>query len=431
MFKKSNALTVLSAATMALALVACGGTPSTSESASNSTSVSVEKTPIELKVWCPSEDNTVMDTIITNFKAAEATAHSTLDYTITVENVPEGDVRTELLKDPDAGADVMAMVDDGTQTLGGEAGYLYEIPTNSTYYTEATTLNSAGAVSGAKVGGKLYGFPETADNGYFLYYNSNYITAQEAGSLNAMVAKAAELSKKVYYDYNNGWYGLSYLNSNGGIIGVDAEGKQICNWNTAAGGGVAALEAMYALGANTALVANSSNGDLKTGFESGLVIATFSGTWMSADLLAVDGVKCAKLPTLTVGTKECQLSSFSGGKNVGVNKVTAHPTEAMRFAAFMTNEASQTIRFNARGIGPSNLAAAASEAVAANPALAALAAQSKFSVSQSAVLSKDANSTYWDAVGGLGTYIKGQDWGTATNAQTALDLCVAAFASQA
>ena len=76
------------------------------------------------------------------------------------------------------------------------------------------------------------------------------------------------------------------------------------------------------------------------------------------------------------------MGSFLGCKILGVNTQTAHPVEAMMLAEYLTSEEAQVRRFEVRGYGPSNIAAASSEAVAADPALSALAAQSAYAISQ-------------------------------------------------
>ena len=76
------------------------------------------------------------------------------------------------------------------------------------------------------------------------------------------------------------------------------------------------------------------------------------------------------------------MGSFLGCKIIGVNTQTQYPVEAMELAEYLTSEAAQIRRYEVRGYGPSNLNAAASEAVSADVALSALAAQSEFGVSQ-------------------------------------------------
>ena len=76
------------------------------------------------------------------------------------------------------------------------------------------------------------------------------------------------------------------------------------------------------------------------------------------------------------------MGSFGGCKTLGVNTQTADPVEAMQLAEFLTSEASQLRRFEARDYGPSNVNVAQSDAVNADPALAALAAQSNYAITQ-------------------------------------------------
>ena len=69
---------------------------------------------------------------------------------------------------------------------------------------------------------------------------------------------------------------------------------------------------------------------------------------------------------------------------VGVNPYTdsKYIGWAMLLAEYLTNEESQAARFEARGLGPANTAAASSDAVQANPAIAALAEQAAYATPQ-------------------------------------------------
>jgi arabinogalactan oligomer/maltooligosaccharide transport system substrate-binding protein len=403
--KKKVTLTILSVVGIMAGLVGCGN------------GKKVESGDVTLKVWVSAEEqDKVMSDIVDKFIAQEKIDHPKLNYTINIEALAEGDTRTELVKDPSEGADVFATTDDSCLALA-DAGQIYQIPQNSTYYTHITTLNGAGSVKGVTFGDGIYGFPETSDNGYFLYYNSSYLSDEDVTSFETILEKCAANNKTFYYDYTNGWYAVSYLNCNGGTLGYDENGT-FCNWKDTA---LAPFKAMYKLAANSALVANSDNANITSAMQGETCIAAFTGTWMYDDLSKIDGMKCAELPYLNVDGQKLHMSSFSGGKVVVVNKVTKHPTQAMRFADFMTNEESQTTRFNNRGIGPSNINVAASEAVKSSPALAALAKQSQYSISQSAALNTKANSVFWDAAGGLGNHIKAQDLADEAALKSALD----------
>ena len=65
--------------------------------------------------------------------------------------------------------------------------------------------------------------------------------------------------------------------------------------------------------------------------------------------------EAAKLPTMKIGGKDCQLSSYSGFKLVGVNPHSKNVGWAMILAEYLTSEEVQTARFEARNLGPANI----------------------------------------------------------------------------
>ena len=83
---------------------------------------------------------------------------------------------------------------------------------------------------------------------------------------------------------------------------------------------------------------------------------------------------------------------------MGVKAGSAYPEDAVKLAAWLTNEENQTKRFTDRAMGPSNKKVAESQAVRANVALAALAEQLQYSVSQNNV-----PASWWTAGEGFGT----------------------------
>ena len=84
------------------------------------------------------------------------------------------------------------------------------------------------------------------------------------------------------------------------------------------------------------------------------------------------------------------MSSFKGYKMFGVNSYSDHPGWAHKLADWLTNEENQTLRFVERSQGPSNKNAAASDEVAAVPAIAAVIEQSQYGVLQRV------GNSYWD-----------------------------------
>lgn len=331
---------------------------------------------VTLKVWGSQEDQELLGVLVENFKSANP--DTTWDISLGV--VGEPDAKARYLEDPAAAADVFAFSNDQLLDLVN-ADALYEVTRNLDAIVAA---NSAGSIESATLDGVLYGYPMTADNGYFLYYDKSVLSEEDVQTLDSILAKANEAGKKVFMDVSNGWYIASFFLGAGCTLGLDENGKQTCDFNNEAG--VAAGEAIRAFTADPAFLTGDDS--VLTGGMGDTICAGVSGTWNAAAIQEKLGENYAacKLPTFTLNGEQVQMSSFIGTKLIGVNTQTAHPVEAMMLAEFLTNEEAQQLRFEMREIGPSNSNVAASEEVQANIALAALAEQSQYGVSQKYVL---------------------------------------------
>ena len=327
---------------------------------------------VALKVWGSQEDQELLAELCEAF-AAE---HPETTYEFTYGVVGEADAKARYLEDPAAAADVFSYPDDQIIDLVN-ADALYEVTRN---HDAIVAANSVGSVNAASVGGVLYGYPMTADNGYFLYYDKSVLTEEDVQTLDGILAAAEKAGKKFNMDVANGWYLASFFLGNGCQLTLDADGKQICDFNNEKG--LAAAEAIKALCDHPAFLAGGQ--DLLQGSIGDAICAGICGTWISSAVKEKlgDNYAACKLPTFTCGGEQVQMGSFLGCKILGVNTQTAHPVEAMELAEYLTNEQSQLRRFEALGYGPSNVNVAASEAVASEPALAALAAQSAYAISQ-------------------------------------------------
>jgi len=393
---------------MALSLGACGTTTSTTDA---STTPSTEKEKVTLTVWGSQDDQEMLNQMLDSFKAA----HPEKDYTFELGVVGEPDAKTTYLGDPSAAADVFAFANDQLRDLVN-AGALYKI-TRTADVDYINSSNAQGTVDAASIDGQLYAYPETADNGYFMYYDKSVFTEDDVKSLDTMLSVADAAGKKVFMDVSNGWYIASFFLGNGGTLTIDADGKQVCNFNDA--NGVAAGEAIKAFTANQAFL-TGDDAVLTAGFADGSIVAGVSGTWTAgaiADALG-DNYAATKLPEFTAGDTQVQMGSFAGYKFVGVNSQTANPTDAMDVAAWLTNEENQVIRFQQREMGPSNIEAASSDEVQSNAALAALALQSNYATSQ-----KDVLGTYWNPAEAFGTTMEAKDY--SKSVQDLLDAMVA------
>ena len=401
--KKAIALTLAGA--MALSLAACGG--SASVAASESTAAESAATgaveDVTLTMWGAEEDQDLLRQISDKFIEENK---DKVNLTINIGVQSESECKDTVLNDPEAAADVYAFADDQLNQLVA-AGALQEIPAEMNL-EDVKTRNSPASVDAATIDGKLYAYPLTADNGYFMFYDSSFYTEEDVQSLDTMLEKAAAAGKKVSMDLANGWYLYSFYAGAGLELGLNEDGvTNFCNWNEAPGADV--TQAIIDIAKNPGFVSlkdESFTGELKAGN----LVAGVNGTWRANDAAEVwgDNYAACKLPTYTLNGEQVQMASFSGFKLIGVNRHSKNVGWAMLLADYVTNEENETLRFEMRGQGPSNLKALEN---AASPALSAVVAQSEF-----ASLQRVGNN-FWTPAESLGSILaKGNAEGKDTQA---------------
>ena len=390
------------ATVMALSLAACGGSPSSSSAAaadsgaaatdsagSDATGETASWGDVTLTMWGAEEDQTMLREMADAFIAENADKGN---ITINIGACSEADAKDNILTDPTAAADVFAFADDQLNELVA-AGALQEVSLNA---DDVKSRNLEGSVEAASLDGKLYAYPMTADNGYFLYYDSSVISAEDAQTVDGILAAAAAAGRTFDMTLNDGWYIYSFFAGAGLEATLADDGvNTVCNWNEAPGADVA--QAVMDIASNSAFV-SAPDADIVSGITNGTVCAAVSGTWNAQVAQETWGENYAatKLPTYTMNGEQVQMGSFAGYKLVGVNPHSANVGVAMMLADYITNEANQQKRFEDRQLGPSNINVNASEAVQAAPAIAALAAQSDFSDLQRV------GANYWDPAASLG-----------------------------
>ncbi len=362
---------------------------------------------VTLKVWGAQEDQEMLTGMIEEFKAANPGTNWTIELGV----VGEPDARTKYLEDPEAAADVFAFPNDQVMDLVN-AGALYEVTINKDAIVAA---NIQSAVDSATVDGKLYGYPMTADNGYFMYYDKSVFTEEDVKSLDKMLEVANAAGKKVLMDVSDGWYIASFFIGAGNKFEM-VDGKQVLDFNNETG--VKVGEAIKAFTAHPAFITGDNN-VLKGGIGT-TIAAGVSGAWNATDISTILGANygATKLPEYTLGGVATQMGSFAGFKLMGVNSLTEFPEEAMALAEFLTNEANQVKRFEVRGLGPANKNAAQNEAVLADVALSALAQQAPYAISQNNVAG-----TYWGPAEAFGLALENKDY--TMSIQEMLDALVA------
>ncbi len=349
-----------------------------------------EKTSVSLKIWGAQDDQQMLRQMCEAFAAANTDKTYTFSYGV----VGEGEAKTMILDDPDAAADVFHFSNDQLADLVS-AGALAQI--GGSYRDTVIAENGEGSVEAATVDGKLYAFPATADNGYFLYYNKEVFP--EAPDTMEEILTACTDGRRFAMKMSDSWYVASFFLTAGCTFRDD----KTIDFNTE--NGLAAARAMNALAKDPRFVNFGTDYDsaVVSAFGDGTVIACVSGTWLAdkiASEIGAENLGAAKLPKIEIGGESVQMRGFAGYKMVGVNPSSDALSEAVKLAAWLTNETNQMKRYTDRGMGPSNTKVAESEALRENEVLAALSAQLQYSVSQNNV-----PGIYWTAAEGFGTDI--------------------------
>lgn len=337
-----------------------------------------EKENVTLSVWGAEEDQEMLSEMVDAFEE-KYKDEAEFNITICVEN--EVTCKETVLIDPKKAADIYAFADDQFRSLC-QNNALLEVTENVDEIIEANGGKESAAVKSASYDGKLYAYPMTASNGYFLYYNKEYFTEEDVKSLDKMLEIAKENGKKVAMDFTSGWYLYSFFKGAGLNVEISEDGlTNICDWNTTEGKykGVDVAEAMCKIVANTGFL-NCGDADFVTGAKDGSIIAGINGAWNAKNMQEAygDNYAATKLPEYSIAGDSVQMHSFAGYKLVGVNAYTKNAKWAQRLAQWITNEENQMIRFERKGDCPSNVNTASSKKVIDSPAIAALAAQAEY-----------------------------------------------------
>ena len=325
----------------------------------------------ELKVWVAEATVDFTNEQIELFKAAHP---EYANMTVTVQAVGEGDAASNMITDVEGGADIFGFAQDQLARLVA-AGALEVVEDNNAAVVEAE--NDAGSVGAVKLGGVMYAYPMTSDNGYFLYYDKSVVT--DPSDLDAIIADCEKAGKNFYMEINSGWYQTAFFFGAGATLtyDTDEDGNLVAiNCNYASDEGVKALKSMIKLAKSSAFVNGSSASNATN------LGAIVDGTW---DANAIEGIlgenfAAAKLPV----ADGYQLGGFGGFKMLGVKPQIDEAKLAAcdALAAYLTSGDVQLARYNAVQWGPSNLEAQKNEAVKENIALSALAEQLAYTLPQ-------------------------------------------------
>lgn len=323
----------------------------------------------DVTLWV-SEIDGVADQIKEQIKAFQD-ANPGIVINASVEGVPEGDVAGKVLTDVSTAPDIYCFAQDQLARLV-QAAALTELGQKAADTVREN--NDAASVAASTVAGKLYAYPLTSDNGYYLYYDKSIISEEEAESMESIIAACEKNGKKFRFALENAWYTASFFFATGchSNWSMDTKGNYTNvddDFNSA--NGLIAMKGMQKLAQSSCY---DSNADIFT--DAGAIV---TGIWNAnaATEHFGDNLAATDLPSFNVDGKDYHLGSYTGNKLMGVKPQTDPKKGAVlsQLAQWLTNEQCQTQRYEKFQWGPSNKKAQATDAVKANVSLTALAKQ--------------------------------------------------------
>ncbi len=405
-------LAVLLAGMMAVtAFAGCGGSkPAESSGSGNEsggdTSASVEvkddlvdesvfgdENNITLKVWAPDKAVKLVEQQIEEFKKAYPNKTFTK---IEVVAQGEGDAATQLLNDASVAADVFSFPSDqlnklvNAKVIAEVAFPEYEAEINAEETIKAGTIND-----------KLYAYPETNDNGYYLVFDKTVVSDEQAKTLEGVLEACKAAGKKFIFNCGDGFYACTFAFTGGvKIDGFDTDGttQKFADYDEATA--VATLQAFSKLMHDYAGTFTSLDvAQISSGFSTKTLGAGVDGSWNTkADQDALgENFGAAKLPTIKVNDKDTQLISLFGYKYIGVNAASKFPAASQILALYLAGEKCQKERAEQIGWGPSNKKVQEDPVVKDSPVLQAINEQSK-----NACVQVNIADTFWTPMGNLG-----------------------------
>ena len=362
------------ATAMVASLVGCGGGDTTesttaapsggADTSAESTEASGETKDVSLTVWGPAEDQASLDgydqgilpAMCEKFNEEHPEWNITFDYGVCGEN----DAKDTVTKDVAAAADVYMFANDQIPTLV-EQGALAQLGGSAVDAIKAD--NEDVIVKSVTYNDGVYGVPFT-NNTWIMYYDKSKFSEDEVKSLNTMMEKdLGDGVTNFAFPLDNSWYIEAFYYAAGGTLygdGTDENGG--CTFDDE--NGVAMTKYLVELASNPKF-SNEKEGSSIAKFKDGKLGAYCTGSWDAAAIKEAlgDNFAATHLPTVKVNDTEGQMKSFAGSKAIGVNPQCSDPEVAVALASYLGSQECQQIRFDTRGIIPTNKAVAATDAV--------------------------------------------------------------------
>lgn len=400
---RKKLISMLLCATMVTTMFAGCGSSSDNKKADKDAS----NETVKLTLWGAESDQDFLKGVVKNFEAAYP--DQKFDIQIGVES--ESTAKDTVMTDIEAAADVYSFASDQLADLV-RAGALANLddPELSDVYSKAgksiddiKAANVEDSIEAASVDGKLYAFPTSGANTYFLFYDSSVISAEDAASWDTLLAAAKKAGKKVGMTLNSGWYNASFFYGAGFTTGLNEDGTTTMDWNgTSAAGykGTDVVKSMLDIASDSAFKP-ITDGKISDTIASGELCAVVSGVWDAPNAQKVwgDGYAAVKLPTYTLGDDQIQMAPAYGYKFEAVNAYSKNLGWATLLAEYIANEESQTAHFEQVETPPTNKKSLELDSLKENVAVLAATSEGEFGVIQ------NVGGKFWDPTKTFGEMI--------------------------
>ncbi len=366
----------------------------------NLSAQNVVKEKVKLSIWASEQKKPLIENIMQDFCNMNKDKVK-IEYTISEED--ESTCKETILSNPDGAADIFSFADDQLDELV-DASVLHS-------FSEVSATEMVGKVGGDATSAiqavtrddKIYAYPETAGNGYFLYYNKKYLSEDDVKDLDTILEKVAKYNKKFAMDFTSGWYLYSFFKGAGLVVNQNAtKDANVCDWNATGRecNGVDVANKLLDISKDKGFVSADDKGFLK-GLEDGSIVVAVNGAWNAKKVEDAwgDDYAATKLPQFKVNGKKLQMCSFTGYKVLGINAKTKYPEWCEKIVNYITSEQNQIKEFETTGELPANKNAVESDKVKASPAIDALGQQESYSYIQRV------RSPFWDAAKKFGIII--------------------------
>ena len=357
-----------------------------------------------LNIWVNENEKAIVEEVIKDWNANHV-KNQQFNVSFTIHDETECvEMFNEMYDDNNAPS--MMLIDDKDIPTLALSGMLEEVKGDKK--EQLITDNTEFSIKGSTFDDKLYSYPISSDSGYFLWYNSEYLLEDSISSLEDILKYAKDNDKKVYFNFDDGYY-ISSLFSSPDACGLDSmkyeiikekseDKKEILtqvvydtNWIEQDSKGLTflnyAFNLLYPYYSSNTLLTDDTN--LIEGFNNGSIIAAIYDS--SLELALKDSMKntlkADKLPSYHINNEAYQMASYTGNKAYVINKYASveEQVTAASLASLLISKETQLKRYEKYMAIPTNKSALRDELFVNNKSMSvtALEKQRNYSVQAS------------------------------------------------